>query len=153
MRFEHDPDMRALRREWSAARIVGTLGLLFIVAVSAAGIYLRATGVAAPPATAAPPQAAPADDSAARRAESIAICDAAVAEAQHQGLVPGYARRDGDDAANTAVQGRYVCTAKTDAARYRITFDLQCTRLGTPGCINLFTVEQDGGGVLYTRKK
>jgi hypothetical protein len=154
MRFEHDPNMPALRREWFTARVLGTLGLLFVFAVAAAGIYLRAAGVEAPSEVAAPPppQAAPADDGAARRAESIAICDAALAEAQHQGLVPAYARRDSDEADNTAVQGRYTCSAKTDAARYGITFDLQCTRLGQPGCINLFTVEQVGSGVLYQRK-
>lgn len=148
MYFEHDPNMPALRREWLGARIVGALGVVFIVAVAAFGIYVRSQGLPVAP----PPQAAAPDNPAARRAEDIAICDAALAETQREGILPAYAKRDGDAAVTTSVQGRYICRAATEAARYAIVFDLGCTRLGEPNCIGLYTVEQEGGGTIYQRK-
>jgi len=148
---DHQPDMRALRREGWAARIIGTLGALLLIAVLGIYAVMKMSGGGAPPA--APPAAAPspADVAAARHAESIELCDAALATTQNLKLLPAYATRDGDDAKETAVQGRYICHARTDAAKYAITFDLGCTNLQQAGCIGLYTIEQTGGGVLYQR--
>jgi hypothetical protein len=143
---DHQPDMRALRREWWAARIVGTLGAVLLIVVLGSVAVMKMSGPAR-----APAPTSPIDTAAARRAEDIALCDAALAATQDLKLLPAYARRDGDTAGTTAVQGRYVCHARTEAAKYTITFDLGCTDLSQAGCIGLYTIEQQGGGVIYQR--
>jgi hypothetical protein len=145
-----EPNIRALRREWLAARIMAALGALLLLAVVAVIVITEMSGTVAPP---APTATGPTPDTAeARRAEDIALCDAALATAQSVGLVPGFAARDGDVAAPGDAQGRYVCRARTDAAKYTIAFDLACTRLGDAKCIVLYKIAQDGGGVLYQRR-
>ena len=54
---DHQPDMRALRREWWAARIIGTLGALLLIAVLGIYAVMKMSDGGAPPA--APPAAAP----------------------------------------------------------------------------------------------
>ncbi|HXC56746.1 MAG TPA: hypothetical protein VNU97_15720 [Rhizomicrobium sp.] len=146
--------MPALRREWLAARIAAVFGGLLLIAV---GVLMVMNELASPAPTAAtpPPAAAsapPADTAEARRQEDIALCDAALATVQGLGLVPNFAVRDGDEARPAGVQGRYVCGARTDAAKYAITFDLACTHLGDAACIVPFAITQDGTRVLYQRK-
>ncbi len=153
--MQDQPNMRALRREWLGARIVAVFGALLVIAVLAVIAADWMAGNETPVLPSAtrvvPTQISPADTAAARRAEDIALCDAALAAVQGLGLVPGFAQRDGDSAAPTQTQGRYVCRAKTDAAKYTIAFDLACTRLGESGCIVPYSIAQDGGGVLYQR--
>ncbi len=149
---DSEPNIRALRREWLAARLMAALGALLLLAVVAVIVMTEMSGTVAPPAT-APTATAPAPDTReARRAEDIALCDAALGAAQSVGLVPGFAARDGDAAAPGDAQGRYVCRARTDAAKYTIAFDLACTHLGDAKCIVLYRIAQDGGGVLYQRR-
>jgi len=166
MRIEHEPDMAALRRDWLGARIVGITGFFLLLATAA--LILAAFWPAsqpAPVAAANPPRppvstAAPNDTvvvpttsaADARRQENIALCTAALAAAQQQGILPAFATLASDETQNTDVQGRYICLAKTDAARYSIDFDLTCTRLSEGNCISIFNVSQAGGGVLYQRK-
>ena len=49
------------------------------------------------------------------------------------------------------MRGRYVCHAKTDAAKYTVTFDLPCTDLTQAKCVQLYSIALDGSGVLYRR--
>lgn len=157
MRIEHVPNVKGLRRDWRAAQIIATAGGTAIVAMAALAIVGMLTAQPAPPVPATPPAAAPAAPSAApsvaaaREAEDAAICDAAVAAAQALGVLPGFAQRDGGHTRPGDRQGRYICGARTDAARYAIVFDLTCTRLGTPGCIVPIEVDLDGSPV-YRRK-
>ena len=154
MLLDHIPNVRALRREWLAARIVATIGGTLLIAVLGL-IVAQNLAITSEPLPPVPTEIAPAppqqDTAAARRAEDIALCDAALAAVQEQGLLPGFAVRDGDVAAPAQVQGRYVCRARTTAATYTIAFDLACTHLGQAGCIVPVTVAQDGGGVLYQK--
>lgn len=166
MQIEHEPNMPALRREWLAARILAVIGgVLLLLVAGAIGLsfWPDSAPVAETPAAAAPPTDATAPSGPAtvipsetaeqaRRAEGIALCTAAVQAAQNLGIVPGYATRSSDDTIATGVQGRYICTAKTDSAKYAVSFDLACTQLGDANCIKLYSVSQDGGGVLYQRK-
>lgn len=145
---DDEPNMPALRREWRAAQIVGAAGGLLVLLVLGALVVMWLQSPVVPTASVTIPVP---DQSAARHAEGVAICAAAVAEAQATHIVPDFARPDGGEAASTQVQGRYVCGARTDAANYQITFDLGCTRLGTPGCIGVYAIAQDGT-VLYRRK-
>ena len=155
MQQDHESNMPALKREWLAARIVAVIAVLLLIAVL--GVIVADTlsvdnaplPVASAPTEIAPPSAA--DVEAARSAEDVALCDAALATVQGQGLLPNFATRDGDTAEPTQVRGRYVCRAKTTAAKYSIAFDLACTRLGEAGCIVPFQIAQDRGGVIYQR--
>ena len=158
MQQDHESNMPALKREWLAARIVAVIAGLLLIAVlgvivastfSAENAPLPVASAPPVPTQITPPQ--PADIAAARTAEDIALCDAALAAVQGQGLLPSFATRDGDRAEATQVQGRYVCHAKTTAAKYTIAFDLACTRLGEAGCIVPFQIAQDRFGVLYQR--
>ena len=158
MQQDHESNMPALRREWLAARILAVIAVLLlitVVGVIVADTFLADTAplpvASAPPVPTeiTPPPAA--DVQAARTAEDIALCDAALAAVQGQGLLPTFATRDGDTAEPTQVRGRYVCHAKTTAAKYTIAFDLACTRLGEAGCIVPFQIAQDRFGVLYQR--
>ena len=155
MQQDHESNMPALKREWLAARIVAVIAVLLLIAVlgvivadtlSADNAPLPVASAPPVPTEIAPPSAA--DVEAARTAEDIALCDAALATVQGQGLLPNFATRDGDTAEPTQVRGRYVCRAKTTAAKYTIAFDLACTRLGEAGCIVPFQIAQDLGGVL-----
>jgi hypothetical protein len=158
MLIDHQPNMRALKREWLAARVMAVLALVLVGGVAAVQIADNFFGSAPEPGAVVPTEVtsppvvlplAPSVD--ARRAEDIALCDAALATVQAMGLLPGFATRDGDKAENTTVQGRYTCRAKTNAAKYSIAFDLACTRLGEDGCIVPYTVAQTGGAILYQR--
>jgi hypothetical protein len=166
MRIEHDPNIPALRREWLGARVVAALGvLLLLVAAGLLGLslWVRPPAPSVAISAAGPPPASAATDGGtvvvpttsaadARRQENIALCTAALDTAQKLGIVPGFATLASDETQNTNVQGRYICLAKTEAARYSLDFDLTCTNLGTGNCISLYTVSQAGGGVLYQRK-
>jgi len=163
MRIEHEPNMLALRREWLVARVVGVFGLVTLLAMvvlvgsaywpsgpSPVAVAPPAAPVAAPPTSSVVvPTTSMAD---ARRQENIALCTAALGTAQKQGIVPAFAVLASEETQNTDVQGRYICLAKTDAARYSVDFDLTCTDLSTGNCISLYNVSQAGGGVLYQRK-
>jgi hypothetical protein len=155
---DHQPNMPALKREWFAARIMAVLALVMIGAVAAVQIADNFFAAAPAPGTVVPTEITPpaevlsiAPTADTRREEEIALCDAALATVQGLGLVPGFATRDGDKAETTTVQGRYICHARTDAAKYSIAFDLTCTRLGGEGCIVPYTVAQTGGNILYQR--
>ncbi len=150
---EDEPDLKALRREWLAARIMAVLGALLLIATVVT--IVMANMSSPPPATAGAPETPasppPVDTAAAQRQEDMALCDAAVATVQGMGLVPAFAVRDGDRSEPGGAQGRYTCHAKTDAAKYTITFDLACTHLGDGKCIVPYAVAQDGVAVLYQR--
>jgi hypothetical protein len=155
MKIEHVPNVPALRRDWLAARIVGTLGIVLILAVavlSAVALWNapRTTGTAVPATAAAQPALSPAQLAQARRAEGAALCDSALAAAQKIGVVPAFAARTSDDTA-PAPQGRYICTAKTDASAYAIAFDLACPKSGGNCVVLPYAVTQDGTSI-YQRK-
>ena len=149
MRIEHEPNLRALRRDWVGARVVGSIGLILVLAaavLAVLGLMTRQPSPLPKPA-ATPPQAL----AAARQQEDVALCDGALAAAQTLGVLPSFAVRDGDATRPGGAQGRYICGAKTDAARYAITFDLACTHLGQGNCIVPVEVTQDGTSI-YRRK-
>ena len=163
MRIEHEPNMPGLRRDWLGARVIGIMGLAILlaaIALSIAGLWgapdTSVVSTTSPPVSTATPSdtvVVPTTSAAdARRQENIALCTAALATAQQQGILPGFATLASDDTQNTDTQGRYICLAKTDASRYSIDFDLTCTNLSQGNCISLYLVSQAGGGVLYQRK-
>jgi hypothetical protein len=143
-----DWDIGALKREWAAARVVAALVIFLVLVFGTMGIMGWWQGQR-PEATAVAPSAPGSAE--ARREEGIAICSAALVAVQNLGLVPQFATLDGGDTQPTGVRGRYVCAAKTDAAKYAVTFDLTCTNLGAANCIAPFSIIQDGNTVIYKR--
>ena len=136
---DQDVNIKALQREWLAARIVAAVTVLLLVAaVVQVAIW--------PPAT-----PSPAVSDAQRRAEAIALCSVALATTQGFGIVPAYTKLASDLVKPNEVRGRYTCFARTDAAKYQITFDLMCKDLGDSKCLNLYSVTQDGTGAIYQR--
>jgi hypothetical protein len=143
---EHQPNVRALKREWLAARVMAVLAVVLLLALGAMAIMGWWQG---PGPGASAPGSSPADTEA-RREEGVAICTTALTVVQNLGLVPHFATLDGGDTKTTNVQGRYICDAKTDVAKYSVTFDLTCTNLGALKCIAPYSVTQDGT-VIYKR--
>jgi hypothetical protein len=152
MQTDHEEIVPAGRRGWLSAPVLGGLAVVLILVVVA---VLVAGRFSAPPPAASTPAAAPAPSAPssgqARRQEDIAVCDAALAAAQGLGVVPGFATRTSDATRPGGAQGRYVCSAKTDASQFDIMFDIACTKLGNPACIIPVTVSQNGA-VVYHRK-
>lgn len=148
MSVENLSDVRARRRRRA---LLWSFVVLALLVLGAGAAFLLLGGDAPEPRVSLPVAIAPpADLDAARRAEDIAVCDTALGAAQKLGVVPNFAVRDGDRSASTGVQGRYVCNARTDAARYAVIFDIACTHLGDPRCLVLAAVTQNGT-ILYKR--
>ena len=139
--INQDVNIRALRREWLAARIVAALTVVLLVAAVVQFVIWPPSGTTAP--------AAMSDDQ--RHAAALALCSAALASTQGFGIVPAYTKLASDTVQSGSVRGRYTCFAQTDAAKYQITFDLMCKDLGDAKCLNLYSVAQDGSGAIYQR--
>jgi hypothetical protein len=139
---------RALALEWLAVRIV--VGGGFAIAILAA-IYF---GVIFP--RFIQPRAERAQLAA--RIENILraevqICSMALDTAKNFGIVPQYGQLASSKLARTSVQGRYVCLAATNAARYVLAVDLLCHNLESSRCTSLYNVSQSDGTILYQRQR
>ena len=150
---EDEPDMSALSREWLAARVVVIGG--FIIAIAVALYFaLWATPAPAPEQEAAAQTQQPnASDQEAEAGAEHQLCRMELASAQNFGLIPQFGRLSDPNPQKTDVQGRYVCQAETQAAKYQIAADLVCRNLDDPRCVALYSVTQDNGTVLYQRQQ
>lgn len=141
------PAERALKFEWLAARVIVIGG--FVVAIIAA-IYF---GVIVP--RILEPRELHAK--LVTRVETILkaeaqICSMALTSAKNFGIVPQYGRLVTAKLALTQVQGRYICVAATNAAKYFLSIDLVCRDLKSPRCTSLYNILQPDGTVLYQRQ-
>lgn len=139
---DQEVNVAGLRREWLAALVFAVVGGVLVIAVAVLAVL-------SPPKVVAPP---PARNAAIQRQTAIALCNAGLASAQGFALVPNFTKLASDLVQVGSVKGRYTCFAQTDAARYQVTFDLMCRDLNKPKCVNLYSVTQDGGGVIYQRR-
>jgi len=141
---DQDVNIKALQREWLAARIFAVLVLVALVAVAVQVLFY-------PPLALTSATSDTAGAEAQRHAAALALCTAALTTTQGFGIVPAYTQLASDMVQGGTVRGRYTCFARTDAAKYQITFDLMCKDLGKAKCLNLYSVTQDGTGTLYQR--
>ncbi len=139
---------RSLAREWIAVRVIVIGGFLLALA---AGIYF---GVVYPDFI------QPREISAILQGRIRAIlgaeeqiCVTGLNTAKNFGIVPQYGRLATTRLARTDVQGRYVCVAATNAAKYILAVDLVCHDLKNPRCISLYNVSQTDGTVLFQRQR
>jgi hypothetical protein len=137
---------RALSREWLAARIVVIGGLVLAAALVAFFGWIKPTYLTAPQLTAEQQEA---------RATALAIrdmCTTGIAAAKAFGILPSYGHLASPNAGRTDVQGRYVCVAGTQVAKYLVAVELLCRDLKDRRCVSLYSVTQDDGTVLYQRQ-
>lgn len=139
---DQEVNVAGLRREWLAALVFAVVGGVLVIAVAVLAVLSQPKVVAPPPAR----------NAAIQRQMAIALCNAGLASAQGFALVPNFTKLASDLVQIGSVKGRYTCFAQTDAARYQVTFDLMCRDLNKPKCVNLYSVTQDGGGVIYQRR-
>ncbi|MBI3675923.1 MAG: hypothetical protein HY243_04825 [Proteobacteria bacterium] len=149
-------EQSALLREWRVAQITLVVG--FIIALGVGGYFIwqsRSTPSEVPATTterAQPPvQQTPADNTAANLKAGAEVCQMALKHATDFGIIPGYSKLVALQPEGTDVKGRYACLAATPAARYLIAIDLVCRDFKKNECVNLFSVTQEGGAVLYQR--
>ena len=133
----HTEDYRGLWWEWLIARIVFVLGFGIPVAMVVAFIFL------------APPRSQTAGVT--REAAGLEFCQATVSLAQSYGIVPNFAKAQGQPQTSD-VRGRYVCTAATTTSKYLVAVDLICRNITDSHCYNLFSVSQGDGTVIYQRQ-
>jgi hypothetical protein len=158
-----DDDLRMTGREWLAARIVLIGG--FIIAIAVAGYFTwsqhqqavqDAAAQAAQQKAAEQAAAAPSQELAAARERTrmgLVVCIREIVNAETLGVVPKYAKLASGAPAATGVQGRYVCNAATDVAKYAVTADLICADMRKADCVKLYSVKSDDGTVLYQAKE
>lgn len=124
------------------------LALVAALLAIAAGTYFGFNWYFGPPAAPLENPAAEAE----RRAEANALCTAALSTAKRFGIIPVYTELSGDVVERSETRGRYTCSGHTDAAKYRVTFDLMCKNIDDAKCIELYTVAQDRTGPIYQRR-
>jgi hypothetical protein len=143
---EQAAEQRALSREWLAARIVVIGGLVVAAGFIAFFGWIKPAYLTAPPLTPEQQQA---------RAVSQAVfdmCSTGVASAKSFGILPPYGRLASLNVGRTDVQGRYVCVATTQVAKYLVAVELLCRNLKDRRCVSLYSVTQQDGTVLYQRQ-
>jgi hypothetical protein len=144
--IEQGAGQRALSREWLAARIVVIGGLVVAAAVAAYFGWIK-------PAYLTPPQPTPEQQEARANAQAVLdMCTTGVAAAKAFGILPPYGRLVSLNVGRTDVQGRYVCQAATQVAKYLVAVELYCRNLKDRRCVSLYSVTQDDGTVLYQRQ-
>ncbi len=137
---------RALSREWLAARIVVVGGLVLAAAVVVFFGWIK-------PAYLTAPQLTPEQQQARTNAQAVFdMCTTGVAAAKAFGILPTYGRLASLKVGKTDVQGRYVCVAATQVAKYLVAVELYCRNLKDRRCVSLYSVSQDDGTVLYQRQ-
>ena len=135
---------RALDWEWRVALLTVVAGFAVAIAVTLF-IHFRTPS----------PQAI----EAANRQQAVAVtqaarmvCVQALAAAKNFGIVPNYASLAAALPSATQIRGRYLCSGATTVARYTMAVDLFCRELKNPRCVNLFSVTQQDGTILYKRQ-
>ncbi len=151
---EQEKELRAISREWMAARIVVITG--FIVALGVGGYFAYAARqivMANRHRVLASVQAEQAQENA-QEASDVAgeqLCKTALANAKNFGIIPAYGQLIAYTPKKSDVTGRYVCAAATTATKYVIAADLVCRKMDNAQCVDLFRITQDDGTVLYQR--
>jgi hypothetical protein len=134
----HTEDYRGLWWEWLSARLVFVLG--FGIPIAAIGTVIFMGGLRGGQTTAPT-----------REVAGLEFCQATVSLAQSYGIVPNFAKAQGQPQTSD-VRGRYVCTAATTTSKYLVAVDLICRNITDSRCYNLFSVSQGDGTVIFQRQ-
>lgn len=147
-------ELRAISREWAAARIVIIGG--FIIALGLGGYFawiVRQNVVAHRQQVLAQVQQVQAYQNAQEQGQKAAeqLCQTALANAKTFGIVPQFGKLAIPLPQRTDVKGRYVCIAVSQVSKYTIAADAVCRNLANAQCVNVYSVTQDDGTVLFQR--
>lgn len=145
---DFETDIRALKREWLAARIVIIGGFAIAIAATAYTAFAWRQQILHARAKAEQQIAA----SQAEQAAMAAFCPAALAQVKAIGLVPPYTGLIAAMPRKTKIAGRYLCAAATPSSRFAVTADYVCKNLKDARCVSLYEITQDGSTVIYKRK-
>jgi hypothetical protein len=148
-------EQSALLREWRVAQITLVAGLVIALGVVGYFVWQNRQQASSQEQASIPTEQAPAQQAPANETDETAlnaeVCKVALQHAKDFGILIGEAQLASDQPEGTDVTGRYACVAATSAAKYLIAFDLVCRDLKKEECVNLFSITQDGGAVLYKR--
>jgi hypothetical protein len=152
---EQDQGMRAISREWMAARIVVIGG--FIIAIGLGTYFamiVRADIVARRHVALAEVQQGQAVENAQQQTAQagLDLCTSALNHAKDFGIIPPFGQLASAEPKPSDVTGRYVCLAVTQVSKYTLAADLLCRDLKKPACVMLHSVTQDDGTVLYKKQ-
>lgn len=151
---EQQYDLKAISREWAAARIVLIIG--FVAALGVGGYFAwqaRSVVVADREHTLADIKAEQNlvnQDEAANQA-GVDLCKTALSTAKTFGIIAQFAQLTAYTPKESDVKGRYVCGAATGASKYAIVADALCRDLKNQQCVVLYSVTEGDGTVLYQR--
>ncbi len=153
MSLPEDNKLRALKREWAAARIVVIGG--FVVAIGVAGYFAyreRQASLSQERAGAAQAVSGTTNAMTLERIEA-AVCKAELARAKDIGIVPQYSELATPRFVWGNVPRRYVCEAATHLTQYFIAADLRCDNLADKRCVSIYRVALKDGRLVYSRSK
>ncbi len=152
---DQEYDLRAISREWMAARIVVITG--FVLALGAGGYFAwqaremvtthREHALADIKA-----QQALQDKDDANNQAGQDLCKTALANAKNFGIIAPFAQLTAYTPKESDVKGRYLCGAATGASKYAILADAICRNLKNSQCVALYSVTEGDGTVLYQRR-
>jgi hypothetical protein len=145
------PNIRALWREWTIGIIVVIGGFVIAIAV-AAWLTFGHKPPPVPVETPAAGQGASVGQQA-NQNDPTQVCRTALANAKSFGIIPSFGQLTDANPRETEQQGRYVCEAATPAAKYTIAVDLVCQQLSDAKCVNIYSIAQGDGSVLYQRQQ
>lgn len=77
------------------------------------------------------------------------ICTAALSDARDYGVVPNDSALASNEAKQTKVDGRRICTAQSGSDTYLITADVTCKKIKDGKCLTLYAVERSDGLSTY----
>lgn len=147
--------MRAISREWMAARIVVIGGFIIAIGLGAYFAMIVRTNIVARrhAALADVQQSQAIENSQEETAKAgLELCTTALNHAKDFGIVPPFGQLASAEPKPTDVKGRYVCIAVTQVSKYTLAADALCRDLAKPACVMLHSVTQDDGTVLYKKQ-
>lgn len=152
---EQQYDLKAISREWAAARVVLIIG--FVLALGAGGYFAweaREMVVSHRQAQLADIKAAQAlvNQDQANDQAGVDLCKTALANAKNFGIIAQFAQLTAYTPKESSVKGRYLCGAATGASKYAILADALCRNLKNSQCVNVYSVTEGDGTVLYQRR-
>jgi len=144
------PDFRALEREWKIGLSVVIGGFAIAIAVAAFLTFGHKSHAVVPDQTQVE-ETAPANVQGGLDHPSQ-VCTTALMNAKNFGVVPAGGRLTDPDPRQTDQDGRYICDAATDKAKYSIAVDIVCAQVAKGKCVSIYNIAQDDGSVLYQRQ-
>ena len=146
------PDLRALKREWTIGLAVVIGGFALAIGVAAFLTFGQKHAAVIPDQTQIAEQTPPHDRDIGRSGR-IQFCRTALANAKALGLLPEKGHLSDPNPRPTDQPGRYICDASTDKTEVSLAADIVCDEVAKARCVSLQSVTGIDGSVLYERAR